>query len=1147
MTILKYALYAAGLILIILLAFGLVFLMNWPWWVGFFILLAFVAIIIGCYVLQKILKRKKEQQFVQEVINQDNSEIARLSVKEQTQFKELQDRWKEAVEILKKSHLKKLGNPLYVLPWYLMMGESGSGKTTAIESARLSSPFAGTLQTAGISGTRNCDWWFFDDSIIIDTAGRYAMPVDADRDSTEWQKFLSLLVKYRKKEPIHGLILTVAADKLIGSAPETLEQDGAQLRRRMDELMRVLGIRFPVYLLVTKCDLVQGMTQFTSRLQESKLEQAMGEINQDLSPDAKSFLERVVLSVVEGVKNLRLLMLQQGKGPVPPGLIVFPEELQSLKPGLSSFVAGAFLANRYQDTPLLRGIFFSSGRQEGTPYSNFLKNLGLISEKEVLPGTNRGLFLHDFFARILPADRKLFAPTSRAREWNTLTRNLGIISWILFWIALSGLLSYSFVKNTATIREASNVIARTPDLKGDLLADLTTIDSYRKMIVTVEEQNSNWVLPRFWLNESKQVEMKLKAKYCRQFQERFLSSFDVTLQTTARTISAATPDDVVASTTVHLVRRINLLKARLTGDGADKLRGMPLPEYVFAAKQGQLGEEGKKFGGLFINYLLWRTNSSDVKQEITTLQGLLSQITVAKGGDLRWLLDWVNRVEATKTLTMQSFWGGSRPVGNDVTIAAVYTRKGKDVLTAFIAELLTAHPEPSSLDKGKADLEVFHRTATFSAWQRFAVFFPKGEERLNGAKEWQEAANVMATEQGPYLSFLNRAATELEPYAAGDGVPLWLQQVFQYQILRNAAVAGGAAKAAEEGRKLLDRFEKMFGRKVEGQSTMDMQLAAAKSLQDYQAGLSAIAPVGKSRNQAFQLASQIFSEDQAVSKAPLYVAVDSLDKLKSQLVGGRSDDTFYRLLSGPTGFFWHYVRMESACALQSQWEEKVLQEASGATDPQSQQYLVSPDGPVWKFVKGPAAPFLGWNPRQGYFAKTSLGSGLPFDPSFFTFLVKGAKAKAAVAAGGKPNYTISFRGLPTDTNGDARIKPHATRIELQCASGVQTMENLNFPISKVFTWAPDSCGDLVFQIDVGDLVLTKTYQGPQGFPAFLKDFPGGRHTFSPQDFPKEKSALAQMGIKHIRVSYQLSGGGDIVGQASAKTGAVPRTIAKCWN
>jgi type VI secretion system protein ImpL len=215
--ILKISLVAFAVCLVILLVFGLVLWMDWPWWVGLALLLILAALGVGLLFLRRILARRREQRFVQQVIEQDEARIKTFAGKERDEMRALQDRWKEAIEALRRSHLRKQGNPLYALPWYMVIGESGSGKTTAISSAKLSSPFAEVRRASGISGTKNCDWWFFEQAIIIDTAGRYAIPVDEGRDKEEWQKFLNLLIKYRKKEPLHGLIVSVAADKLLGA------------------------------------------------------------------------------------------------------------------------------------------------------------------------------------------------------------------------------------------------------------------------------------------------------------------------------------------------------------------------------------------------------------------------------------------------------------------------------------------------------------------------------------------------------------------------------------------------------------------------------------------------------------------------------------------------------------------------------------------------------------------------------------------------------------------------------------------------------------------------------------------------------------------------------------------------------------------
>ena len=153
--ILKGLLVLVVVVLALLIIFGAVLLIGWPWWVGIFILLGIVGVALLVLVLRKLLKRRSEQMFVQQVIAQDEAGYAALSPDEKSSAKELQARWKEAIDALRKSHLRKFGNPLYVLPWYMVIGESGSGKTTAIKSARLSSPFAEVTRTSGISGTRN--------------------------------------------------------------------------------------------------------------------------------------------------------------------------------------------------------------------------------------------------------------------------------------------------------------------------------------------------------------------------------------------------------------------------------------------------------------------------------------------------------------------------------------------------------------------------------------------------------------------------------------------------------------------------------------------------------------------------------------------------------------------------------------------------------------------------------------------------------------------------------------------------------------------------------------------------------------------------------------------------------------------------------
>jgi type VI secretion system protein ImpL len=1157
--ILKICLIFTLVLLAILLVFGIVLSLDWPWWVGIFLLLGLAGLFIGLLFIRKILLRRKEQRFVGQVIAQDDDRIKNVSKKEREELQDLQDRWKEAIGALRRSRLGKHGNPLYVLPWYMVFGESGSGKTTAIESARLSSPFAEVSSTSGISGTKNCDWWFFEQAIIVDTAGRYAIPIDEGRDRDEWQKFLNLLSKYRKKEPLNGLILCIAADRLLETSKENLEEDGQSIRLRIDELMRVLGAKFPIYVLVTKCDLIQGMTQFCDQFPEKRLDQAMGLINHKLSTDVEGFTSNCVKNIGERLRDLRLLLLERTNAQtLDPALLLFPEEFSRLETGLAAFIKGAFYQNPYQETPLMRGLFFSSGRQEGTPYSHFMKALDLIEDREVLPGTNKGLFLHDLFARILPRDRRLFAPTTHALEWQRLTRNLGLAAYVALALAICGLLSFSFVKNLRTLKEASREFAKPPILQGRILDDVVTMGRFQQTILKVGEQNRNWWIPRLGLGESKQVESALKDKYCNQFRDSFLALFDQEMESTMTKFSRVTPDKVIAQHVSHLVRRINLLKARLEGEKFDTLQVRPQPSYapiVADADEAVLAEVKEMFGGLYLYYLTWRSDSHQMNAEMINLQEWLAHILNSKREDMHWLVAWANSQKTISPVALEDFWEGSVLLPRQVMVAPAFTRSGKEQIDSFIQEIEAALPDPGPPMIASQEMEFnsWYRKSFFASWHDFVANFDNGSYTLKGKDEWQQMAIKVAAGQGPYLTLLDRMAAELEPLASEGDSASWVDPLYQFQEIKIQAETqasgkdlGALAKVTKTGKKLVTKIAKVNKKMAKAQGakiTAQSELMAVNAYIDYQNALAEIAPDVKYGKMAYQAASEVYSEEAATSKSPFYKAHGAVEKLKALLAGGGSvEEVFGKLVTGPSRYLWYYTRQEAACHLQERWEQEVLAEVQGARN--WQQLVLGKDGYATKFVKtgGPAAPFIEFRMKEGYRAKRKLGGTIPFEASFLAFIQKGRTAATATIE----NYRVTIKGLPTGANPGARRLPRLTSLELQCGNEVQSLLNRNYPIEKSFNWSSENCGDVVFKIEVGSVVLSKRYTGYLAFPKFLKDFREGRRKFHVDEFPEEKASLKRMGIKYIAVTYQLRGHEPVIRLLASGPRELPRNIVTCW-
>jgi type VI secretion system protein ImpL len=166
---------------------------------------------------------------------------------------------------------------------------------------------------------------------------------------------------------------------------------------------------------------------------------------------------------------------------------------------------------------------------------------------------------------------------------------------------------------------------------------------------------------------------------------------------------------------------------------------------------------------------------------------------------------------------------------------------------------------------------------------------------------------------------------------------------------------------------------------------------------------------------------------------------------------------------------------------------------------------------------------------------------LTFVPDFFTFINRGARAPRP----SRESYMVSLEAKPTHANPEARIQPAATRLEVKCADKRYVLVNRNFPVMQVFNWSAQTCGDVLFQIEVGNLLLTREYGGPQGFPRFLQEFQRGERVFTPKDFPGEGNALQSLGINTITVRYAISGHEPVIQLLSAAPARVPTQIVQC--
>lgn len=331
----------------------------------------------------------------------------------------LRQRMQEAVKKIKTSKLGEVSGSaaLYELPWYMVIGNPAAGKSTAIVNSGLRFPFSDKTGNIiqGIGGTRNCDWFFTTDGILLDTAGRYSVH---DEDRKEWLGFLGLLKKARPRAPINGIIIAASIAELTQNKPEYVINLAKNLRQRVQELTENLEIFAPVYILFTKADLIAGFVEFFEDSYGDETNRVWGSTmpfeptaRQDVVSEFDSRFEELY----EGLREMSLANMATNRGQaLSPGLITFPYEFAAIKPALRAFIATLFEENPFQFKPIFRGFYFTSAVQEGSAVGlvpekiadRFALNLNpMSSTARVL--ANHGFFLKDLFAKVIFADKAL--------------------------------------------------------------------------------------------------------------------------------------------------------------------------------------------------------------------------------------------------------------------------------------------------------------------------------------------------------------------------------------------------------------------------------------------------------------------------------------------------------------------------------------------------------------------------------------------------------------------------------------------------------------------------------------------------------------------------------------------------------------------
>jgi len=389
--------------------------------------LVFIGLLVGGFILYRRSKTKQASKAFNSGLDRANSLAGSISDPSQrARLADLREVFEKGLKAFNDA-----GKDLYSLPWYLVCGEPGSGKTETIRHSSVGFPPGLQDEMQGVGGTINMHWWFTNHAVLLDTAGKMLFHEAQPGGTSEWTEFLKLLKTHRKNCPINGLLLVIPAESLLKDGPDEIQRKAGRIVRQLEQIQKVLDVRFPVFVLITKCDLIYGFREFFASINDAQLQQQMlGWSNPEpldvpFRPDlVASFID----SVTARLRKRRLLLMRDPVSATTgsrrldevDSFFDFPASVGNIAPRLKQYLDVVFVSGEWTQKPLfLRGIYFTSALIEGKALDVELATaLGIpvdhLPEQKAWD-RNRSFFLRELFLQKIFCEKGLVTDASDTR------------------------------------------------------------------------------------------------------------------------------------------------------------------------------------------------------------------------------------------------------------------------------------------------------------------------------------------------------------------------------------------------------------------------------------------------------------------------------------------------------------------------------------------------------------------------------------------------------------------------------------------------------------------------------------------------------------------------------------------------------------
>lgn len=437
---------------------------------------------LGALAVWGVWQWRKLQGFKAEQKREDQLRQDPIKAYEERQEVELNQ-----VMVSMKENLNKR-NYLYALPWYLVLGLENAGKTSLINRSGQNFVFSSVMRASGQKSENpySFDWWIGDESVLIDpdgellTQGNHSNDNDGAMERRLWLHFVNWLERTRSRRPLNGIVLALDVSHLATATATERKAYANLLRARLRELMETLSTRLPVYIALTKLDLLHGFEPFFKHYSRSQREDVLGfTFSLDSIDDLDNWLNEFSKDYSQFVERINDVLPHAVSVPMDleerNAIYSFTRQISGLKEILLQFFNDALASDQFSTSALVRGAYFTSVYQQGVPTNAFddaaSRRYGLdhAINKAQQAKNSTVYFTQKLFNNIIYPEAGLASDNFRVAKQKRRLIGLSVVAGSIATVLLVGTWHRYYLSN---VKHSDAVLAKVNEYKNEFPSNL---------------------------------------------------------------------------------------------------------------------------------------------------------------------------------------------------------------------------------------------------------------------------------------------------------------------------------------------------------------------------------------------------------------------------------------------------------------------------------------------------------------------------------------------------------------------------------------------------------------------------------------------------------------------------------------------------